>query len=236
MNWLDIGVVAVIVLSALFAFARGFVREAFSVIAWVGAAAITLYGFGWAYDRLEPYIHNPLLSQIVAGFGLFIVSLVVLTMVTGILSRVVTATAFSPIDRTLGFVFGLARGMFLVCIAYLLVAMVLPPTDWPPWLRDAKSDPYLSKGADLLRGFLPEWVKLKSADLVPAPVDPAVEARRAMRALATPTQPAAAKPVVATPAPEKPASEKSESKSEAAAPRYREQSQRELDRLIGTQR
>ena len=115
MNYLDIGVVAIIVLSAVFAFARGFVREAFSVVAWVGAAAITLYGFGWAYDRIDPYVHNPLLSQVIAGFGLFVVSLVVLTMATGILARMVSVTAFSPIDRTLGFVFGLARGVFLVC-------------------------------------------------------------------------------------------------------------------------
>ena len=102
-------------LSAVFAFARGFVREAFSVVAWGGAAAITLYGFGWAYDRVDPYVHNPLLSQVIAGFGLFVVSLIVLTMITGILARMVSMTAFSPIDRTLGFLFGLARGVFLVC-------------------------------------------------------------------------------------------------------------------------
>lgn len=216
MNWLDIGVVAVIVLSALFAFARGFVREAFSVVAWIGAAAITLYGFGWAYNRIDPYVHNPLLSQVIAGAGLFILSLIVLTMATGILARMVHATAFSPIDRTLGFVFGLARGVFLVCAAYLLVAMALPPTDWPPWLRDAKSGPYLNEGADLLKGFLPESLKFKSADLAPAPVDPAVETRRAMGALAMPTQ---AAPAI-----------------QEAAPRYREQNRRELDRLIGSQR
>ena len=226
MNWLDIGVVAIIVLSAVFAFARGFVREAFSVVAWGGAAAITLYGFGWAYDRVDPYVHNPLLSQVIAGFGLFVVSLVVLTMVTGILARMVSATAFSPIDRTLGFVFGLARGIFLVCLAYLLLAAALPPTDWPPWLRDAKSGPYLNEGADLLKGFLPESLKLKSAGLIPEPVDPAVEARRAMRALATPTPPVTG-PAVG------PAPDKSET---AASPRYREQNRRDLDRLIGSTR
>jgi membrane protein required for colicin V production len=218
MNWLDLGVVAIIVLSAIFAFARGFVREAFSVVAWGGAAVVTLYGFSWAYDQIDPYVHNPLLSQVIAGFGLFIVSLVVLTMLTGILARMVSATAFSPIDRTLGFVFGLARGVFLVCLAYLLLVAALPPSDWPPWLRDAKSGPYLNEGADLLRGFLPESLKIKSAQIVPKPVDPAVEARRAMRALATPTSPAAGR------------------SETAATPRYREQNQRELDRLIGTQR
>jgi membrane protein required for colicin V production len=217
MNWLDVGVVAIIVLSAVFAFARGFVREAFSVVAWGGAAVITFYAFGWAYDLIDSHVHNPLLSQVIAGFGLFVVSLVALTMATGILARMVSATAFSPIDRTLGFVFGLARGVFLVCLAYLLLAAALPPNDWPPWLKDAKSGPYLNEGADLLRGFLPESLKLKTAEFTPKPVDPAVEARRAMRALETP---AASGPV--TP--------------EAPPPRYREHSQRELDRLIDSQR
>ena len=235
MNWLDIGVVAIVILSAVFAFARGFVREAFSVIAWVGAAAITLYGFGWAYDRLEPYIHNPLLSQLVAGFGLFIVSLVVLTMVTGILVRMIHATAFSPIDRTLGFVFGLARGVFLVCARLSDLAMALPPTDWPPWLRDAKSGPYLSEGADLLKGFLPESLKFKSADLVPAPIDPAVEARRAMRALATPAQPAPGRRPRRQPRESRPRQSRKRSRKRRP-PRYREQNQRELDRLIGSHR
>jgi membrane protein required for colicin V production len=217
MNYLDIGVVAIIVLSAVFAFARGFVREVFSVIAWVGAALITLYGFGWAYEQIDPYVHNPLLSQVIAGFGLFVVSLIVLTMITGILARMVSMTAFSPIDRTLGFLFGLARGVFLVCAAYLLVVTALPQqADWPPWLREAKSRPYLNEGAELLRGFLPESLKLKSADTAPAPVDPAVEAKRAMGALTTPSAPGPATP--------------------ETPPRYRGQNQRELDRLIGTQR
>jgi hypothetical protein len=74
----------------------------------------------------------------------------------------------------------------------------------------------------LLKGFLPESLKLKSAGLIPEPVDPAVEARRAMRALAMPTPPATG-----------PAPGKSET---AASPRYREQNRRDLDRLIGSQR
>ena len=49
MNALDLAIIAIIALSAIFAFARGFVREALSIIAWVGAAAITLYGFNSVY-------------------------------------------------------------------------------------------------------------------------------------------------------------------------------------------
>jgi membrane protein required for colicin V production len=221
MNPVDIGVIAVIGLSAVFAFARGFVREALSIVAWVGAGFVTLYGFTTVYAMVDPMVHNPLLSQLIAGFGLFVASLIVLTIFTGIAARAVRSTGLSPIDRTLGFVFGIMRGAFIVSLAYLLVETV-QPNDRPPWLRDAKSVPYLQQGADMLRNFLPESLRIKSAsaaDEVIKTVTPAVEAERAMRALSNPTAPPAT-------APEQP----------STAPTYKPSDQRELDRLINNQR
>ncbi|HTQ32644.1 MAG TPA: CvpA family protein [Stellaceae bacterium] len=221
MNPVDIGVIAIIGLSAVFAFARGFVREALSIVAWVGAAFITLYGFNTVYAMVDPMLHNPLLSQLIAGFGLFIVSLIVLTILTGIVARTVRSSGLSPIDRTLGFVFGLARGAFIVSLAYLLVETV-QPNDRPAWLREAKSTPYLQQGADMLRGLLPEQLRMKSAaaaNEVIKTVSPAAEAEKAMRALTNPTAPA-------PPAQNQP----------PAAPTYKPSDQRELDRLINNQR
>src|SRR5229473_8641525 len=199
MNPLDLAVIGIVALSAIFAFARGFVREALSIVAWVGAGAITLYGFNWVYGQIEPRVHDRLLSQVVAGFGLFVISLILLTILTGIVLRTVRASGLSPIDRTLGFIFGLARGAFLVCLAYLLLDVMVPKDDdRPEWIKEAKSEPSLHKGAEVLKGFLPEWLKAKSAtaaeDLM-RNIDPkaaaAAEAEKAMRALTTPA-PAAA--------------------------------------------
>ena len=78
MNPLDLGVIAIIVLSAVFAFARGFVREALSIVAWVGAAAITVFGFSTVLIAVSPLVNNVLLAQLIAGFGLFVISLIVL--------------------------------------------------------------------------------------------------------------------------------------------------------------
>jgi len=225
MNPLDLGVIGLVLLSAIFAFARGFVREALSIVAWTGAAYITFKGFDWVYAQVEPRIHDRLLSQLATGFGLFVISLIVLTILTGIAARSVRAIGLSPIDRTLGFIFGLARGAFLVCLAYLLLAVSVQPNDWPVWIRDAKSEPYLHQGSDVLRGFLPESLKAKSAtaaeELIRA-IDPkaaaAAEAQRAMRALATPGPAAAPTP------------------DSGSAPSYRPGDKRELDRLMGTQR
>ena len=217
MNPLDIGVIAIVVLSAVFAFARGFVREALSIVAWVGAAAITIYGFLPVLAMVDPIVKNPLLSQLIAGFGLFVVSLVVLTIITSFLARLVRTSALSPIDRTLGFVFGLVRGALIVCVAYLLLDFV-QPSERPAWIRDAKSAPFLHQGADMLRQFLPESFKIKNAaidDAVQA-LSAAAQAKEAMGALKMP-------------APTNP------SKLDAP-PNYRPGERRDLDRLIGTQR
>ena len=137
MNPLDLGVVAVLGLSAIFAFARGFVREALSIVAWVGAALITFYIYANVEAAVEPMVHNPLLSGLIGIAGTFIVCLIVLTIVTGIAARAVRTTGLSPIDRTLGFVFGLLRGAFILSLAYLMLDMV-QPNDRPQWLRDAQ--------------------------------------------------------------------------------------------------
>ena len=217
MNPLDLGVIAIIVLSAIFAFARGFVREALSIVAWVGAAAITIYGFTPVLGAVDPFVKNPLLSQLIAGFGLFVGALIVLTILTSFVARMVRSSALSPIDRTLGFVFGLARGAFLVCLAYLLLDISVQPGERPAWIREAKSAPYLHQGADVLRQFLPESLKIKNAldDLMPA-ISAADQAKEAMRALKVPALTSPAKP--------------------DATPNYRSGERRDLDRLIGTQR
>jgi membrane protein required for colicin V production len=221
MNPLDLGVLGIIVLSAVFAFARGFVREALSIVAWVTAGAVTLYGFKAVYAIVDPMVHNPLLSQLIAGFGLFIGTLIVMTILTGIVARSVRSSALSPIDRTLGFIFGLLRGAFVVSLAYLLLDVSLTPNDRPGWIREAKSTPYLQQGADLLRAVLPESLKSKAADATDQAirtVSPAMEADKALRALTSPTAPAPQAPAPAN-----------------APPAYNPTDRQQLDRLIGSQ-
>jgi len=221
MNPLDLAVIAVVVLSAIFAFARGFVREALSIVAWVGAAVITRYGFDWVYAQINPLVHNTLLSQLIAGFGLFIVSLVALTIMTGFLARMVHASGLSPIDRTVGFIFGLARGALLVCLAYLLLDFSgIQPKDRPNWIREAKSGPYLHQGADMLKSFLPESLKKQSAeaaDELLRKVDPnraaEEQTKRAIDALSHPTPPAT-------------------KSGQTPAPDYKNNARREMDRVI----
>jgi membrane protein required for colicin V production len=217
MNALDLVIIAVIGLSAIFAFARGFVREALSIVAWVGAAGITLYGFSSVYAITIRFVTTPLLADLIAGAGLFVISLIVLTIITGYLARFADSGALSPINRTLGLIFGLARGIVLVSLAYLVVDISLPQNDRPPWIKEAKSERFLAKGAEMLRTALPESLQVKGtgfADDAHRALDRAQEAQKAMRAYSSPT----------TPSPEKAGQE--------AAPSYKASERSDMDRLI----
>ncbi|HZK91660.1 MAG TPA: CvpA family protein [Stellaceae bacterium] len=220
MNPLDIGVIAVIGLSAVFAFARGFVREVLSIVAWIGAGFITLYGWSYVYALVEPMVHNPLLSNLISIGGTFIVILIVLTIITGIVARSVRSSALSPIDRTLGFIFGILRGALIVSLAYLLVDTV-QPNDRPPWLKDAKSVPYLQQGADMIRNVLPEQLRVKSAaaaEDIMQKSSPEAEAKAAIGAFVKPAPPPAA------------------ASDRAVAPTYKPDDKKQLDRIINNQR
>ncbi len=217
MNALDLAVLGVIALSAIFAFARGFVRETLSIVAWVGAAAITYFAFNHVYAAVARFVATPLLADLVAGTGLFVISLIVLTILTSYIARFVQSSALSPIDRTLGLIFGLARGAVLVSLAYLVLDISLPLNDRPAWVNQAKSQPFLVQGADMLRSVLPEGLQVKSAaaaDDAQRAVERATDAQKAMRALSSPAAPLPAK------------------SGQEQAPAYKAGDRREMDRLI----
>jgi membrane protein required for colicin V production len=196
-NLVDLAVLVVIALSAIFAFARGFVREALSIAAWVAAGLITLYGFDWAYRLTARFVTTPLLVDLIAGACLFFGSLIVLTILTSQIARLVQWSALTPVDRTLGLMFGIARGVVLVVALYFALDIFLPPNDWPGVLRDAKSQPLLAEGAEIVRGILPASLQLKNASTLEDTqrvLGQAKTAHDAMGALSTPAAPIPPKP------------------------------------------
>jgi len=216
-NAIDLSVLGVIGLSAIFAFARGFVRETLSIVAWVGAALVTFYGFYPVSTMMSRYTSMPLLAHLIAGVGLFVISLIVLTIITGYLARLVHSTPLSAIDRTFGLIFGIARGLVVVSLVYLALNVILAPADWPPIVKEAKSEPFLAQGADMLRGLLPQSLQIKSAAVVDdtqRALERAKEAQKAMRALSSPVAPLPAKP------------------GQDQVPNYKTGDRRDLDRLI----
>jgi membrane protein required for colicin V production len=226
-NPTDIAVIVILLLSALLAFARGLVREVLSVGAWVGAAFATLYLFPHVLPMVQQIVAKELIAKAVAGLGIFLVALILLSIISHQLSKGVRGSALSAVDRSLGFVFGIARGAVIVCLAYLSVAWVFPPTDQPRWLRDARTMPVIQSGADMLRNLVPDRTRSNAATGAQSAASAALEKtnkaiqEEALRRLSVP-QPTAANATNAdAPAPES---------------GYKDRDRSDLDRLFETAR
>lgn len=117
----------VIVLSAVLAYSRGFVREAMAIAGWVGAAVLA---FVFA-PTVQPLIKEvPVLNKfladncelsIVAAFaGVFAVGLILASLFTPLFSSVVQRSALGGVDQGIGFLFGVARGVLLIAVAFFV--------------------------------------------------------------------------------------------------------------------
>jgi membrane protein required for colicin V production len=153
-NAFDLVVFAVVALSGVFALVRGLVKEVLSIVSWVGAVFAALYGFAWLRPVADRFVSPPWLADALTALGLFVVALMVLGLFATMISRAVRRTSASALDRSLGFLFGLARGAVIVCIAWIALEWAVPPPE-PVWLRGAHTLPLVQRGADLLMGMVP---------------------------------------------------------------------------------
>ncbi len=165
-NVTDLGIVAVLAISGVLAFARGFLREVLSIGAWVGAAVATIYLFPLAKPFLRAYISIELLADAITGVVIFVVTLGILAALSHVLSRNVRDSAFGAVDRSLGLLFGLLRGAVVVCLAWLLFSWLVMPEDRPAWITEARSMPLVEAGTQLLVGLLPSAAVERGAAVV----------------------------------------------------------------------
>jgi membrane protein required for colicin V production len=159
MTWVDFVVLGVLAVSGLLAFSRGFVREVLGLAAWGGAAAFAWWGAPLARPQFAQWISSPEWVGVATTVALFVASLVVLMIVSSWIGRVVRASALGGVDRTLGLVFGLARGALLVVFAYIAAGMLIPTDQWPDAVRQARTLPLAYTGAAWAVDHLPPEVR-----------------------------------------------------------------------------
>jgi membrane protein required for colicin V production len=153
----------VLVLSALLAFARGFVHEVLAVAGWIGAIFVTVYGLPYVRPYGRTLFENTAVADIAVGLGLFLISLVILSLITRALSQRIRNSQLNALDRSLGFVFGLVRGAVLIALLYIAVNWLMPAPSQPAWIREARSMPLVEGAADLLKAVVPNGQAEKGA-------------------------------------------------------------------------
>ncbi|GLK76889.1 colicin V biosynthesis protein [Methylopila jiangsuensis] len=155
---LDVILLAVMLVSALLAMVRGFTREVLSIASWVAAVAATVLLFEPARALARQHIafNPPQIADVIAAGGIFIVTLLIVSFITMKISDAILDSRIGPIDRTLGFAFGAARGLLLVVVAFLFFTWLVPEKGQPDWFRTSQSKPLLQSAGDQLLALLPD--------------------------------------------------------------------------------
>ena len=153
---LDIILLIVMMISALLAMVRGFMREILSIASWAAAAIATIY----AFPRLEPiakqYISNDYMAAGVTVAGAFFATLIIVSIITVKISDKILDSRIGALDRTLGFLFGLARGLIIVVVAFIFFDWLVPAKSQPDMVRNARSRIVLQNTGEWLKSLLPE--------------------------------------------------------------------------------
>jgi len=155
-NFVDLAVFGLFILSAAIGIARGFTRETFGVVAWIGAALATIFGIIWSRPYIQQWIDNPFVADVLTGLIIFIAVLFILGSISRVLSTKVKGSLLGGLDRSLGLLFGLVRAAFILVVAFFVAALVWPAEKWPENVKDARTYPYVADGAKWLHGLIPE--------------------------------------------------------------------------------
>lgn len=165
----DGGVAAILFISAVLAYSRGFVREILSIAGWIGAGVVAFY----FSPQVVPLVQEiPVLSDIIgdncelgilAAFaGVFAIALVVIALFTPLISGAVQKSALGSLDGGLGFLFGIARGVLLIVVALVAYDFFIAGGEGFPVVEDSKTRVILAEQQVRMQDYIPtdipEWL------------------------------------------------------------------------------
>ena len=158
----DVGVGVLVLISAILATARGLTREVLSLATWAGSAAIAIYMWQFHPEIARGFIRDQTVADIATVIVSFILALIVLHLITMKIADWVVDSRIGPLDRTLGFVFGVLRGVVIAIVLVIFGTWLLGASatnnyeDLPPWARESKSLPVLDNWGRALVAVLPD--------------------------------------------------------------------------------
>ena len=164
---LDYIVIAILTLSTIFAFARGFIGSFLSLVGW----AASIYLAYALYPQIKPYLDEKFsnhLLVLVSGHTVLLIGFLVLFGVFNMFATTaVTSMTKGIIDRSLGAAFGFVRGAMIVSFVYFIFITTLATfqgaeslddqeKNAPNWVKKAKTYTMLKSGKEAVNNFIPD--------------------------------------------------------------------------------
>lgn len=155
MNGVDIGIICVVLISAAIGLIRGFTREILSVVSWLGAGMATLIALPLAQNIARQYISNPMMADIATAGVVFVLFLIIFSLISHFLSGLVRQSALGGIDRSLGFGFGILRGIIFLCLIEITMGCFVARSNQLPAIKESRFSSSIYQGSDLIFQIFP---------------------------------------------------------------------------------
>ncbi len=155
-SYLDLGLIVIVLVSALLSMLRGFTREVLAIASWGIAAAAAYYFYPLGIPYLKPYISKEAIQPYASAGIIFLLTLLIVSIITVKISDAILDSKVGALDRSLGFLFGAGRGLLLCVVAFLFFNWLVPAKSQPEWVKNAKTRPLLQNTGEQLMALLPD--------------------------------------------------------------------------------
>ena len=155
-SYLDLGLIIVVLISALLSMMRGFTREVLAIASWAAACVAAYMLHPMALPYIKQYVSNDKVALGLAATGVFLATLVIVSIITVKISDLILDSRIGALDRSLGFLFGAGRGFLLCVIAFMFFNFLVPEKSYPSWVQNSKTRPWLDATGSSLQAMLPE--------------------------------------------------------------------------------
>jgi membrane protein required for colicin V production len=157
----DMGVGAVLIISAVIGWIRGATREVLNVGALVVAAIVSILALRYSGPIARHAIHTAWIANIVAILIVFVAAFAILRIAAAVVSSGLRKTSgFGAVDRAVGAGFGVARALVVLGVFNLTLSAVMPPGRMPGWISGSYLYPMTQLSAAALKAFAPEGAAL----------------------------------------------------------------------------
>ena len=155
----DLVILIIIFCFGLFSLFRGFIKELFSIVGWIFAIILATSYTPFVLSKIQVMLPSISLSPLMAGVLIALIVYILFRILGGLFQKKLGKANVSAINRSLGFLLGVAKGFALVCITIFITKTFLNEAEYPKWLRTSKSLPLIESMTMFAASQLPMYLQ-----------------------------------------------------------------------------
>tara|TARA_B100000700_G_scaffold17292_1_gene17111 strand:- start:245 stop:922 length:678 start_codon:yes stop_codon:yes gene_type:complete len=155
----DLAILIIVFCFGLFSLFRGFIKELFSIIGWIVAILLAVFFTPFFLSKIQFVLPSINFNPLIAGVLIALIIYIFFRILGGLFQKRLGKANISAINRSLGFLLGVAKGYALVSITIFVTKTFLNEAEYPNWLRTSKSLPLIESTTMFVASKLPIYLQ-----------------------------------------------------------------------------